>query len=215
MKNRIILCVSGLLTMVAAHADAADAVMDPDPIPIVNSFNWGGAYIGGEVGYGFGRTRFSEAMIGNLRPRGILGGGYAGYNFDIGNNIILGVDGDFSGAGVDRTASIVSGSVSGDYKSALRWSGAIRPRIGYAMDRFLPYIAGGVAFGQIRDSLTLQATSTSAATSDSQSRTKTGWTIGGRYTDFGNRTINFNGVTEDFKQKLTTHDIRLGVAYKF
>jgi len=231
MKSRIIMCVSVLLTMVTAHANAADAVLDPDPLPIVTPFNWSGAYIGGQVGYGFGNAKFSP-IGGDLRPRGFLGGIYAGYNFDVGSNVILGIDGDFSGAEINRTGVDNSDpSATASVKTDLRWSGAIRPRIGYAINRFMPYIAGGVAFGNIKDTVSLTTTATATQNSVTQQKTKTGWTIGGgvdyaatdnvilrleyRYTDFRRRDLGAGFANATLNQKLTTNDIRLGVAYKF
>ncbi|MFD1792854.1 outer membrane protein [Ochrobactrum teleogrylli] len=231
MNRNFLIGIAGIMTFMAAHANAADVVVEPEPMPILSSFNWSGGYIGGQVGYGFGKAKFSEnAKVDNTRPRGFLGGIYAGYNFDIGSNLILGIDGDFSGSKIDGTGSATSDStVDGRLKTNLRWSGAIRPRVGYAIDRFLPYIAGGVAFGNIKDNVSLNNPTSATQRTFSQQKTKTGWTIGGgvdyaatdnvilrveyRYTDFRNRNLEFgNG---DFKQKLTTNDIRLGVAYKF
>jgi outer membrane immunogenic protein len=50
------------------------------------------------------------------------------------------------------------------------WLATFRGRIGYAFNRFLPYVTGGLAAGDIEAGLAGRAT---------QSDTRAGWTIGG------------------------------------
>ena len=229
MGTRITIIASGILALMATGAHAADAVVPEVPIapeaPIAATFNWGGAYIGGQIGYGWANTKFSAGPTHTSKGKldGFLGGIYAGYNFDTGTNVILGVDGDFTGSAVGKTESV------GDLASGethLRWSGAARARVGYAVDRFLPYIAGGVAFGNIEDKLHIF---NEKAYSDS--KTQTGWTIGAgvdyavtnnivtrleyRYTDFGKRNFDLGVPGVNFKEDMSSNDVRLGVAYKF
>ena len=232
MNRKILTGIAGIMTIVAAHANAADVIVDP--IPAATSFNWGGAYIGGQVGYGWGTSGFSgshpdgDFSFDGISSDGFLGGIYAGYNFDTGANLVLGIDGDFTGSTIKRSIALYDedeGAFRGETK--LQWSGAVRARAGYALDRFLPYIAGGVAFGRIKDTAHFESEEV-----PSQQKTKTGWTIGGgadyaltdnvimrleyRYTDFGKRDHDFGeGVEGSFNGKTTTNDIRLGVAYKF
>ena len=109
------------------------------------------AYIGGQIGYGWGKSEFEDAF--RVKPDGFLGGLYAGYNFDVGNNFILGVDGDITYNNLKDNYSATDGDIAGDLESKLRWSGAVRARAGVAFDRFMPYIAGGVAFGSVKNTL--------------------------------------------------------------
>src|SRR5690606_2454913 len=100
----------------------------------------------------------------------------------------------------------------------MSWNGAARVRIGYAMDRILPYVAGGISFGGHQ--LRLGEASDGIAFKS----TLTGWNVGAgieyaatdklilrgeyRYTDFGNRSF----MIEDFvpvKVGIKTHDIRV------
>ncbi|MCK1978082.1 hypothetical protein LNK15_13690, partial [Jeotgalicoccus huakuii] len=75
------------------------------------------------------------------------------YNFDLGNNVVLGIDGDVTYNDVSKDIDVFAGGVPvGDFETKLRWSGAVRARVGYAVDRFMPYLAGGVAFGNIKNS---------------------------------------------------------------
>jgi len=63
--------------------------------------------------------------------------------------------------------------------------GTIRARLGYAFDRFLPYITGGLAYGKFGYSETFRSTYVDwvgipwdGSYSSSKSTTKWGWTIG-------------------------------------
>ena len=99
----------------------------------------------------------------------------------------------------------------------------MRGRIGYAADRFMPFVTGGAAFGDIRASTPGFAT---------QSSTNAGWTLGGGiegaitqnwtakveylYVDLGNFNCGLNcgaGVTNNVSFK--TNILRAGVNYRF
>ncbi|MEJ5084010.1 outer membrane protein [Brucella pseudogrignonensis] len=232
MKLKSLLLASTVALLAATGAKAADAIIAEEPAPVIvaPTFTWNGAYIGGQIGYGWGKSRFDADGfdLGNVKPDGFLGGLYAGYNFDLGNSVVLGIDGDvtynnlkdsasiFNAAGVDTGVSL---------ESKLRWSGAVRARAGYAVDRFLPYIAGGVAFGSVKNSLD------NGIDSISQSKTLTGWTAGAgidyaatdnvivrleyRYTDYGHKDFDFGVPDAGVRDKFKTNEVRLGVAYKF
>lgn len=229
MKFKLFILASGVC-VAATGARAADAIVEPAPVPVVvaaPSFTWSGAYIGGQVGYGWGKSRF--ALDGaddniNVKSDGFLGGLYAGYNFDIGNNAVLGVDADATYNDLSGKHSETVDGDTGALDSNLRWSGAVRARVGYAIDRVMPYIAGGVAFGNIRNS------GTSPNGSIAKTDTRTGWTAGAgidyaatdnvvlrleyRYTDYGKQNYNFADIVK-VDNKFKTNEVRLGVAYKF
>ncbi|MEJ5080454.1 MULTISPECIES: outer membrane protein [unclassified Ochrobactrum] len=231
MTLKSLLLASTVALLATTGAKAADAIVYEEPAPVISApvFSWNGAYLGGQIGYGWGKSQFSDIDgSANLKPDGFLGGLYAGYNFDLGNSVVLGVDGDVTYNNLKKRFSETD--ADGDFDSVetkLRWSGAVRARAGYAVDRFLPYIAGGVAFGQIKNS----ATSIVGGVEDSfsSSKTHTGWTAGAgvdyaatdnvilrleyRYTDYGHKNFDVDGV--DTRNKFKTNEIRLGVAYKF
>jgi outer membrane immunogenic protein len=229
VKLKALLLASTVALVVATGAKAADAVIEQEPAPVVvaPTFTWTGAYIGGQIGYGWGKSNFDGDVFsyGNVKPDGFLGGVYAGYNFDLGNNVVLGIDGDVTYNDVSKDIDVFDGDLAvGDFETKLRWSGAVRARVGYAVDRFMPYLAGGVAFGNIKNSGSIDGIG-----SFSESKTLTGWTAGAgvdyaatdnlivrleyRYTDYGDKDIDFGGLNtnQDFK----TNEVRLGVAYKF
>ena len=234
--------IASLFAVVAVSgANAADLVQQdyaPAATPIMApSFSWSGAYIGGQLGYGFGKSKLTAnpdptdpdaSASASFKPNGFLGGVYAGYNFDVGNNVILGADGDFNYANLKKSRSAFDPDMGAtvSLESKLQWSGAVRARAGYAIDRFMPYVAGGVAFGNVKTTFQIDGDGYS------NSRTMTGWTIGTgldyaatdnvilrleyRYTDFGKKNLSFgNADNVGTSSKFTTNDIRVGVAYKF
>ncbi|RCS21345.1 porin family protein [Phyllobacterium salinisoli] len=238
MKISYFIAASAIALFAATSANAADAILAQEPTPeyIPPAFTWSGAYIGAQAGYGWGNTRFESdeyELNGKVKTKGFLGGVFAGYNWEAGNGFLLGAEADvnyanlkksFHGSDIDEDGVTIFGA--GETK--LRWEGAVRARVGYVVDRFLPYIAGGVAFGGVKHSLALMDTDGNAV-SESWKKTQVGWTAGGgvdyaatdniflrleyRYTDLGKKDYQFLG--EEFKPDFKSHEIRLGVAYKF
>ena len=236
MNIRSVLLASVFAMSGVPGVNAADTVQYEKPVVAVDAreFSWAGGYVGGQVGYGWGKSRFTDPNFSDdVKPDGFVGGFYAGYNFDLGNNIILGVDGDFTYNDVkdsfDEDLGIITGA-----ESELRWSGAVRGRAGYAAGRFLPYIAGGVAFGSVKNMGYFDRRPIGMSyVSASQSRTLIGWTAGAgvdyavtnnvilrleyRYTDYGSK--DFSGSSSVFSfdtgNKFQTSDVRLGIGYKF
>ncbi|MBN9046865.1 MAG: porin family protein [Rhizobiales bacterium] len=223
MNLKTLLLASTVALVAASGAKAADAVVaqEPAPVAVAPAFSWTGPYIGGQVGWGWAKSKFSDGDSLKMSPNGFLGGVYGGYNYDFGNNFVGGIEGDVTYNDVHKTL--------GDYASLetkLRWAGAVRARVGYSAGRFLPYIAGGVAFGDVKNTVS------AGALSVSQSKTLTGWTAGAgvdyavtdnvilraeyRYTDFGHKNYDFgtNGLVS-VRDKFKTNEVRLGVAYKF
>ncbi|MER8431163.1 outer membrane protein [Mesorhizobium caraganae] len=217
--KKLLLALS--LSLLASSAYAADAII-AEAAPV---FSWTGGYIGLQAGYAWGNGNVDQ--IGgpgfiDTDPDGFLGGVYAGYNYQMSNNIVIGAELDIVYANVDGSGQVflAPGVPAGvTATEELNWSGAARLRLGYAADRFLPYIAGGVAFGDIDIS--------NDNGPGSFGDTFTGWTIGVgldyamtdnlllraeyRYTDFGNKSFEDFGSEVDLK----TNEVRFGIAYKF
>jgi outer membrane immunogenic protein len=223
-----LLLASSMLCAMSGLAFAADAVVEEAVVEAPLAFNWTGAYIGGQVGYLWGEGDFlsEDGTTAEVEPDGWLGGVYVGYNYQLDNNVVIGGDADFAWTGADdgATAFDDAGDPIGSVDSELEWEGAVRLRLGYAVDRFLPYIAGGVAFAQ----LSAEAIDGSGSLG-SDDDTGVGWTLGAgveyaftdnlvgraeyRYTDFGDFDFAISNFTAT--SDLTTNDVRLGIAYKF
>lgn len=169
--------VLAALLSTASVAYAADVVAPEEPAPIVETpiFSWTGAYIGIVGGYNWGKTDWTFTDTGDNADFDTNGGsigGTVGYNYQLPNNIVLGLEADVSWSGADGSVTCPNPAFSCD--SEVNWYGTVRPRLGYAYDRFLPYITGGAAFGNVE--LTTRDTVTGDSVSDDQ--TRFGWAAG-------------------------------------
>lgn len=222
------------LLFASSAAYAADAVVsEPLPeAPTAAVFSWSGLYLGAQAGYGWGDSQFTDRDTSDYLvydPDGFTGGVHVGYNWQFQNNIVLGLEGDvnysdISGEGRGRFADGTRAD-GVDGRSELKWNGSLRLRAGYAIDRFLPFVTGGVAFGEYDHRIVAGGTRVV-----DESDTHTGWTVGGgaeyaftdnwlgrveyRYTDFGDKTFRSDFIDEG-KVDLKTHEVRIGVSYKF
>ncbi|VEJ44854.1 outer membrane protein [Bartonella vinsonii] len=121
-----------------------------------------------------------------------------------------------------------------------KWSGATRVRIGFATDRVMPYIAGGVAYTQMQgiSAIEVKKSGEAAAGADAnkviasgtvhdETKTLVGYTLGAgvdfamtdnvllraeyRYSDYGKK--KYFKDTAELQYRI--NDFRVGVAYKF
>ena len=152
-------------------------------MPESDALSWSGGYIGANVGYGWGHSGSSyDNQVGpfigvnpDTDPAGVLGGVTLGANQEIGNNLVIGVEGDIDYANLTDTIddqAALNGSRPGQTITATTdWTGTLRGRVGVAVDKILPYLTAGLAV----------AHSTVSATDGplSASATLGGWTAGG------------------------------------
>ena len=191
-----------LLSTTAMAADlpsrrAPPVYAPPPPIPV---FSWTGLYVGGQVGYQFGRSNaFAYDVVGNTAasgssPNGVVGGAHVGYLFSTQSIPVLSnITGAFSSlpliGGVGGAGGVfgIEGDVNGaNYRSAYSFGpvnnytrepieGSIRGRLGFAVDRALFYATGGAAFGDLRNTYVNNFT----GATDQFSHTRVGYTVGG------------------------------------
>ena len=213
----------------------------PPPIPV---FTWTGVYVGGQVGYNFGRDNafgFANATgaglaSGGASNRGVIGGAHIGYNFStqslpffggaLGTGGVFGIEGDVDGTSARANYALGGLAVS----SRDNIQGSVRGRLGIAVDRALFYATGGAAFGGLRNTYL----NTTNGLGDSFSKTRVGYTVGGgveyaftnnwslraeyRYTDFGNNTdvlTNSTGSGVAVRHRITDNRVQAGFSYKF
>lgn len=216
--KKFLLAGVGLLALGVASASAADLPRSmpakapayiPPPL-----YNWTGFYIGINGGGGFGSSDFSGTFsTGSFDTSGGLVGGTVGYNWQM-NQIVLGLEGDIDWSNLRGSAAC--GGTSCEMRND--WLATIRGRVGYAgWDRFMPYVTGGAAFGNIK---------TTIAGVGNSSETKTGWTLGGGieaaiagpwtakveylYVDLGS-----GGSIAGSDASFHTNIVRAGVNYRF
>ena len=132
-------------------ASAADlprrspAYIPPAYAPI---FTWTGAYAGFNAGYGGGDSKGTgNGLAGSLG--GALAGGTIGYNYQYQQLVVgLEADADFAGIGNSQTAA---GPLT--TKSNLNFATTVRARAGYAVNRFLLFVTGGYAGGNLHSTI--------------------------------------------------------------
>jgi outer membrane immunogenic protein len=108
-------------------------------------FTWTGFYVGANAGYGWGNVNANGlANVGDLD--GFVGGGQVGYNYQMGQ-FVLGLEADLQGA------DLSSGDNLGLVNVKTEYFGTVRARVGVAFDRFMPYITGGWAYGNVKSSI--------------------------------------------------------------
>lgn len=199
------LCFGLAVACVVTGAMSAQAADMPRAAPIykaqpaAQTYDWTGFYLGINGGYARGRSSWSDPTVGTDSGRfntsgGTLGG-QLGYNWQTGP-VVFGVETDMNWLNANGSTS--AGGVcltngGGSCQTQQSWLGTTRARVGYAFDRWLPYITGGVAYGDIRAT---QPTGTSSST-------QTGWTAGAG--------VEY-GITRNWSAKLEYLHVDLGTA---
>ena len=168
MKKYLLASVAALGLIAAGAASAADLPSRKGPIAapvyIPPVFTWTGFYVGGNAGYGWGNVNTNGfANVGDVD--GFVGGGQIGYNYQMGQ-FVLGLEADIQGA------DLSSGSNLGLVRVKTDYFGTVRARVGVAFDRFMPYVTGGWAYGNVKTSIP------GIGFSSDKSHTG-GWVIGG------------------------------------
>ncbi len=108
-------------------------------------FNWSGFYVGVHGGYGWGNSAFDAAAAGtSFDTDGWLLGALAGVNYQVGQTV-FGVEADINWS--DFSGGAACGGAT--CNTEVPWFGTLRGRLGYAADRFMPYITGGLAYGKL------------------------------------------------------------------
>jgi outer membrane immunogenic protein len=192
------------------------------PVYLPAVYNWTGFYAGLTAGYGWGNSSWIDraGSTGDFDAKGGLVGGTLGYNWQS-NQTVFGVETDLAWTNLEGTTSVTCPL---GCKTSNSWLGTARGRVGVAMDRWMPFLSGGAAFGDIK-------ASTPGFAGDSESRV--GWTLGGGaefalagnwtakgeylYVDLGDMNcsaLNCGGVGRT-KVDFTAHVVRGGLNYRF
>ena len=119
MRHAVAILLVGIaLSVVSAEmATAADIPTKAPAYTLASHYDWTGFYAGGEVGGGWtfwqatipsGSPGFPAGFVENpVYTNGGLGGAYGGYNYQI-NNVLVGIDGNYSWANLRGSAIVIS-----------------------------------------------------------------------------------------------------------
>jgi outer membrane immunogenic protein len=184
------------------------------PVSGTKAFSTDGGFGGGQIGY-------------NWQPSGS-----AGYKDGPAlGHIVFGIEADIQGAAIDGSGalSLSPASASATGKNDLDWFGTVRGRLGYAVDSNLLYITGGLAFGGVKDTLSLTSLGTTKTVSSDN--TDTGFVLGGglehlfsprwsgkveyQYIDLGSDKLStsVNGATATLDAEHKYNTVRVGLNY--
>jgi outer membrane immunogenic protein len=263
MSKLTFLGAAGLAFTVAGSAFAADL---PPQMPVkasfVERFTWTGCYLGAHVGGAWMRNSVTDPVVlvqdnpnfggpgfttvgpttVGVNQDGVVAGGQIGCDYQFPSNFVLGVEGAASGGTMkgsrvvalpDSPPDTALVSVKTDFVTALTG------RAGYAVDHWLIYAKGGVAWANSKYSVT--GTINGAAAIGQPPGTafdfeglsiRTGWTVGAgaewafaqdwsarleyAYYDFGSHTAtmsDFNFGTGPLSFKTTMQTVKLGVNF--
>jgi outer membrane immunogenic protein len=251
MKRILLGCATLAVVAMGAPAMAADLpaapvykapVMAPAPW-----YDWTGFYVGLNGGYSWGRSASDFSVAGvplvstTTNMNGWVGGGQAGYNWQFNRNWIFGVEADLQATGQKGTLALpgvtttfcppagalalpcTTTTTTGSFEQKLPWFGTARARLGFEpADRWMLYVTGGLAFGEVETNAGIATTATvafpggpviattTAAAAASANTTRAGWTVGGGaewvisgpwtakveylYVDLGTVTNTFAGI---------------------
>jgi len=221
---RRLLTTISVLALTATAAMAADLPRQmpakaPAYVPV--AYNWTGFYLGINGGYGWGRSSWDGFGSGNFNTSGGLIGGTIGYNWQgAGSPWVFGLEGDVDWANI--RGSFANALCPTGCETKTSWLATVRGRAGYAFDRVMPYITGGLAVGDI------QANRPGFA---GMSDTRAGWTVGAGieaaivdrwtakveylYTDLGSSSCSATSCGIATNVSARNNIVRAGLNYRF
>jgi high affinity Mn2+ porin len=212
------------------------------------TYDWSGFYVGGHIGYAwgnstwaatgadgnaFGSLNFSQGIDSFSEAGSWNEGVQFGYNATLRNQVLLGVEADFTFPAYQNLSGISTGgaatyaAVDDSYTDTLLASGTVRARIGYAAGNWLFYATGGLAWTDDQVTLARQ----SSGLSQSFTFQRVGWAAGvgaefpitghwtGKleylFTEYGYSTENFSSLLDRINSNLSLQEMRVGVNYQF
>ncbi|THD62074.1 MAG: porin family protein [Bradyrhizobium sp.] len=185
------------------------------------AYDWSGFYIGGHVGYLWGKTRVVDDGVlteSGAPTDGVVGGVLAGYNWQKGL-LVYGLEGDFGAA--DALGHGIA-TIATPNLYHLMWTSHVVGKLGYASGSWLFFVTGGLG---VADLDFIEGTTTSRMLG-----IYTGVSVGagiehafsrnliGRlqyiYDDFGSK--NYTGLDGGiYHISLTTQTLRAALSWKW
>ncbi len=193
MCKQFLLASAGAIAIAGSAFAAEPAPIPPPPPP----FTWSGVYLGGQIGYAWGKDNVSWSGTANdldlaggkfgEGPQGVIGGAHLGWNIQPNHWFVFGIEASVDGAGLNKSVVVpmadfaqdTFGSLTASAKAGVQ--GSVRGRLGIAFDRLLLYGTGGVAVTSYNTSYydTTGFFTGFPGTNDTISVTRAGFTAGG------------------------------------
>jgi outer membrane immunogenic protein len=198
--KRFFVAAVAVASLFGSAAMAADLPVKAAPMPAA-VYNWTGFYIGGNIGYSWGRSSdfstltngagtvlFSNSNSTDLN--GFVGGGQIGYNWQV-TNWVWGLEADIQGTDEKGSRNFTCGTsvcrpdiigalvvlgppvLVSPMDQKIEWFGTVRGRAGIlATPAVLLYGTGGLAYGDVRTAETV------GGLAFTNTQTRVGWTVG-------------------------------------
>jgi outer membrane immunogenic protein len=249
--KKVLLTSVAALALSAGSAFAADLPSKKAPVfaPPPPVLTWTGFYVGLNAGASFSESNrvyaanpaglvlaninagVAPAFLSTSSNVGFIGGGQLGYNMQLADKFIVGLETDIQGlTNSNTTVAQTWGANAFTVSRGIDYLGTVRGRVGFLFTpTLLVYGTGGLAYGGVNVSSSWQGLAAS-----SFSDTRVGWTAGGGvewmfaphwsakaeylYYDLGSVTGPFAGTAVDFSRsraRFDGHIARLGVNYHF
>ena len=225
--KRNLLAAAGLLALAgwygpAGAADMSQPSIMPTKAPYyAPGYNWTGLYLGINAGGAWGTSTWTGVPASFTTSGGMVGG-QVGYNWQYGQ-FVIGAEGDLDWTGIHGATNVgpcggFTCQTNSDFLST------VRGRVGFAADRFMPYVTGGLAIGNIRASDPFGV---------GVNQVNAGWTVGGGvefaitgpwtakveylHVDLGNTAcgVACGAAAGTNNVSLTSNVVRAGVNYRF
>ena len=143
----------------AGSASAAERPVKAVPLAPAPAYNWSGIYIGGDAGWQSSRIDLSNPDFGTIpyspRHSSFALGAFIGAQKQFGQ-VVLGIEGGYLSAfrdaslGAVPAISIFVPGGTGTAQAKLKDLWSIGARVGWAIDRWMPYLTGGYANGSFQ-----------------------------------------------------------------
>jgi outer membrane immunogenic protein len=198
--------VAAALVSAPGLAEAADAARPPGyrGAPAVPYYDWNGFYAGAHVG----------AAFADNSDVGFLGGGQAGYNYQVGR-YVFGIEGELAGTSEGGSVNVMGSRV----EWSVDWVATLAARFGWLVDpQWLVYGKFGAAWSHASAEQTFMGMQVW-----SLDKTSSGWVLGfgTEYALRDNWTAKFEYNMIDFGNDFPsvvddkTHVFKAGLNYRF
>ena len=186
--KKVFLATSALVALIAVPAGAADMAVKYRPAPVVPACaQFGGFYVGGNVGWGYGDHTFRDLDgfgFGGPQEVSRSVGGWAagvqgGYNWQS-RCTLFGIEADYqwTDIGHDFTRTGPLGLVTLSGSVSLQSFGTVRARTGVIVDNVLLYVTGGLAYANTERTVEVSIPFLGISEAFSDEKTRWGWTMG-------------------------------------
>jgi outer membrane immunogenic protein len=158
------------------------------PVP---AFSWTGFYIGAHGGGGWatdkvtnvtGTAEFPAGFVHSTnKPSGVLAGGYVGFNYQLSQWLVVGIDGDGSWTNISGNSTDASRAVAGvnaNTTTQINWLATASGRVGIAVDTWLFFAKGGGAFAELETNTAVVNAAGVTISNIVSSDTRIGWMAG-------------------------------------